>query len=130
MDGEIVAVHTATCAPVIVATRLRKCSAGSGKHGGHRLAQQSRRGRWGITAQVAVRADSAYFSHKAVDVCRKADAWFWLAVVVKKTIREAVAGIAKTTWTSIRYAAAIWDEEERWISDSEIAEVPLPRVHQ
>ncbi|WP_371666689.1 hypothetical protein OG985_45580 [Streptomyces sp. NBC_00289] len=47
----------------------------------------------GITAQIIVRAGSAYFSHKVVDVCRKAGARF--SVAVKKTIREAIADIAE-----------------------------------
>ncbi|GAB2468105.1 hypothetical protein GCM10027162_74160 [Streptomyces incanus] len=80
----------------------------------------------GITAQIIVRADSAYFSHKVVDVCRKAGARFSLAVAVRKKIREAIAHIAETAWTPIKYAAAVWDAaEERWISDAEIAEVPF-----
>ena len=49
----------------------------------------------GITAQIIVRADSAYFSHKVVDVCRKAGARFSLAVAVSKKIREAIADITE-----------------------------------
>lgn len=45
----------------------------------------------GITARIIVRADSAYFSHKVVEVCRKAGAVFSLAVAVKKKIRQAIA---------------------------------------
>ncbi|PWI11982.1 IS1380 family transposase [Streptomyces sp. NWU339] len=124
---QIVTVKTSTCAPVIVATRLRKGSAGSGKGAASLLREALATVRaMGITAKVIVRADSAYFSHKVVDVCRKADAHFSLAVAVHKTIREAIAGIAETAWTPIKYAAAVWDAAEaRWISDAEIAEVPF-----
>ncbi|WPB89353.1 hypothetical protein [Streptomyces malaysiensis] len=77
-------------------------------------------------AQNIVRTDSAYFSHKVVEVCRRAGTRFSLAVAVRKKVREAIAADA---WTPIRYAAAVWDaEEERWISDAEIAEVPFRRL--
>ncbi|WP_258044431.1 transposase, partial [Streptomyces sp. SM11] len=80
----------------------------------------------GTTAQIVVRADSAYFSHKVVDVCRKAGVRFSLAVAVKKTIRTAIEQIPADAWTAIAYTNAIWDsEEDRWISDAEIAEIPF-----
>lgn len=124
---QIVTVKTGTCAPVIVATRLRKGSAGSGKGAASLLREALATVRaMGITARIVVRADSAYFSHKVVDACRKAGAAFSLAVAVKKTIREAIVQIPEDAWTPIKYAASVWDaEEERWISDAEIAEVPF-----
>jgi hypothetical protein len=124
---QIVTVKTATCAPVIVTTRLRKGSAGSGKGAASLLHEALATVRaMGITAQIIVRADSAYFSHKVVDACRKAGARFSLAVAVRRKIREAIVAIAQDAWTPIKYAAAVWDaEEERWISDAEIAEVPF-----
>ncbi|WP_409471630.1 IS1380 family transposase [Streptomyces sp. HC307] len=124
---QIVTVKTATCAPVIVATRLRKGSAGSGKGAASLLREALATVRaMGITAKIIVRADSAYFSHKVVDVCRKAGAHFSLAVAVKKTIREAIAGMDESAWTPVKYTSAVWDAaEERWISDAEIAEGPF-----
>ncbi|WP_073945630.1 IS1380 family transposase [Streptomyces kebangsaanensis] len=124
---QIVTVKTSTCAPVIVATRLRRGSAGSGKGAASLLREALTTVRaMGITAQIIVRADSAYFSHKVVAACRRAGARFSLAVAVTKTIREAIASIAEDAWTPIRYTDAIWDaEEERWISDAEIAEIPF-----
>ncbi|MFC3350021.1 IS1380 family transposase, partial [Streptomyces echinoruber] len=124
---QIVTVKTATCAPVIVATRLRKGSAGSGKGAASLLREALATVRaMGITARIVVRADSAFFSHKAVAVCRAAGAAFSLAVAVRRTIRETIAGIAEDAWTPIKYASAVRDEqEERWVSDAEIAEVPF-----
>ncbi|MER5915601.1 transposase [Streptomyces sp. NPDC001982] len=62
---QIVTVKTGTCAPVIVATRLRKGSANSGKGAASLLREALATVRaMGITAQIIVRADSAYFSHK------------------------------------------------------------------
>jgi hypothetical protein len=124
---QIVTVKTGTCAPVIVATTLRKGSANSGKGAASLLREAPATVRaMGITTQIIVRADSAYLSHKVVEVCRKAGARFSLAVAVRKEIREAIAGIAGDAWTPIKYAAAVWDaEEQRWISDAEITEVPF-----
>ncbi|WP_326700790.1 IS1380 family transposase [Streptomyces sp. NBC_01754] len=112
---------------VIVATRLRKGSAGSGKGAASLLREALATVRaMGITAQIVVRADSAYFSHKVVDACRKAGARFSLAVAVTKTIRAAIETIGPDVWTPIKYTDAVRDEEEeRWISDAEIAEIPF-----
>lgn len=70
---QIVTVKTSTCAPVIVATRLRKGSANSGKGAASLLREALKTVRaMGVTTQIIVRADSAYFSHKVVAVCRTA----------------------------------------------------------
>ncbi|MFJ8540280.1 IS1380 family transposase [Streptomyces sp. NPDC093591] len=124
---QVITVKTSTCAPVIVATRLRKGSAGSGKGAASLLREALATVRaMGVTAQIIVRADSAYFSHKVVEVCRTAGARFSLAVAVVKKIREAIAGTGEDAWTPIQYAAAVWDaDEERWVSDAEITEVPF-----
>ncbi|MCY0924545.1 IS1380 family transposase, partial [Streptomyces sp. H27-G5] len=121
---QIVTVKTKTCAPVIVATRLRKGSAGSGKGAASLLGEALATVRaMGITARIVVRADSAYFSHKVVAACRRAGVHFSLAVAVTKTIRTAIEAIPADAWTPIKYTDAIWDDEEqRWISDTEIAE--------
>ncbi|MGW2940089.1 IS1380 family transposase [Streptomyces sp. NPDC001156] len=122
---QIVTVKTAHCAPVIVATRLRKGSANSGKGAASLLREALATVRaMGITAQIVVRADSAYFSHKVAAVCRAAGARFSLAVAVKKSIRVAIEAIAEDAWRPIKYTNAIWDPaEERWVSDAEIAEI-------
>lgn len=124
---QIVTLKTSACAPVIVATRLRKGSANSGKGAASLLREALATVRaMGITAQIVVRADSAYFSHKVVDVCRRAGARFSLAVAVKKSIRTAIETIAPDAWVPIEYTNAIWDsEEDRWISDAEVAEIPF-----
>ncbi|MFE3599928.1 transposase [Streptomyces sp. NPDC059142] len=127
----MVTVKTSTCAPVIVAARLRKGSAGSGRGAASRLREALATVRaMGITAQIIVRADSVYFSHKVVDACRTAGVRFSLAVTVKKTIREAIGNIAEDAWAPIEYTDAIWDDEEgRWVSDAELARSPSLRSH-
>ncbi|WP_406003912.1 transposase [Streptomyces sp. NBC_00829] len=124
---QIVTVKASTCAPLIVATRRRKGSDNSGKGAASLLREALKTLRaMGVTAQIIVRANSAYFSHKVVENCRKAGARFSLAVTVGKKIGEAIATIPEDAWAPIRYAAAVWDaDEERWISDADLTEVPF-----
>ncbi|MGW5689861.1 hypothetical protein ACWEWX_02560 [Streptomyces asiaticus] len=60
----------------------------------------------GITAEITVCADSAYFSHEVVDVCRKAGARFSLSVANSEKIREAITHVAEDAWIPITFAAA------------------------
>ncbi|MFJ6141946.1 transposase [Kitasatospora sp. NPDC092286] len=64
---QIVIASTPLVAPVIVAERLRKGSAGSAKGAASLIAEAIRTVRaMGATGMVVVRADSAFFSHKVV----------------------------------------------------------------
>jgi hypothetical protein len=73
-----------------------------------------------------VRADSAYYIHDIVAAARRAGARFSITARMTATVSRAIAGIPESAWTPIRYAQAVWDDEERrWISDAEVAEVPF-----
>jgi hypothetical protein len=40
-------------------------------------------------------------------------------------VKAAIAAIADTAWTPIRYPRAVWDDQlRRWVSNAEVAEVP------
>ena len=40
-------------------------------------------------------------------------------------VKAAIAGIDERAWTTIEYPDAVWDDQEsRWVSDAEVAEVP------
>ena len=122
---QIVVASTPLAAPVIVAERLRRGSAGSAKGAASLIAEAIRQVRaMGATGMVVVRADSAFFSHQVVAACRRHKARFSLAVAQRKKVRELIATIAEDAWTAIKYPKAIWDkDEERWISHAEVAEV-------
>ncbi|KDN85571.1 transposase [Kitasatospora cheerisanensis KCTC 2395] len=122
---QIVTASTPLAAPVIVASRLRKGSAGSAKGAASLIAEAIRAVRaMGATGTVIVRADSAFFSHKVVAACRRAKAHFSLAVAQRKKIRETIAAIGEDAWTAIKYPKAIWGrDEQRWVSDAQVAEV-------
>ncbi|MFE8957381.1 IS1380 family transposase [Streptomyces althioticus] len=122
---QIVTASTPIAAPVIVATRLRRGSAGSAKGAASLIAEAIKAVRsMGATGTIVVRADSAFFSHKVVATCRRAGVRFSLAVAQRKKIRERIASIDEDVWTAIKYPKAIYDHDEgRWISDAEVAEV-------
>ncbi|MDP9393565.1 MAG: IS1380 family transposase, partial [Actinomycetota bacterium] len=41
-------------------------------------------------------------------------------------VTAAISHIDEHTWTSINYPNAVWDDDEqRWISDAEVAEIPF-----
>src|SRR6185312_9728540 len=122
---QIVTASTPSSRPVIVATRLRRGSAGSGKGAASLLAEAIRAVREaGVTATIVVRADSAFFSAKLVKAVRAAGALFSITVGNTARIRAAVSRIPENAWTPIKYRDAVWDEDEhRWVSEAEIAEI-------
>jgi hypothetical protein len=74
---------------------------------------------------ILVRADSAFFAAKLVKAIHAAQARYSITVANTKTIRAAIAAIPETAWTPIKYRNAVWDQDEdRWISEAEIAEIP------
>lgn len=122
---QVVTASTPTSRPVIVATRLRRGSAGSGKGAASLVAEAIRAIREaGVTAQVVVRADSAFFSAKLVKAIRAAGALFSITVGNTRRIRAAISQIPEAAWRPIKYRDAVWDEDERrWVSEAEIAEI-------
>jgi hypothetical protein len=123
---QIVTASTPASRPVIVATRLRKGAAGSGKGAASLIAEAIRALREaGTTAMVIVRADSAFFSARVIKAIRAGGALFSITVGNTKRIRAAIAQIPETAWRPIKYRDAVWDEDEhRWVSEAEIAEIP------
>ncbi|MFJ8391173.1 IS1380 family transposase, partial [Streptomyces sp. NPDC094438] len=123
---QIVTASTPIAAPVIVATRLRKGSAGSAKGAAPLISEAITAVRaMGATGMIVVRGDSAFFSHKVVAACRSARVRFSFAVAQRKKIRTTIAAIDESAWIPIKYPRAIFDhDEQRWISDAEVAEIP------
>jgi len=141
LNALIAAVSTPTSAPVIAATRLRKGKVNSAR-GAARLvadalavakkirqqADSKRAGKGPNTGSgsglVLVRMDSAFYNADVVAAARRAGAKVSITARMNKDVTAAIAGIAETAWTPIKYPNAIFDEDEqRWISDAEVAEV-------
>jgi hypothetical protein len=117
-------------APVIVATRLRKGSAGSSR-GAARITADAvktvnRLRSKDATGMVLVRADSAYYGRPTVLAAVKAGAAVSVTVRQNATIRAAITAIPDHAWTTIEYPNAVLDEATgAWISRAEVAEIPF-----
>ena len=127
LNAQVAILSTPTSAPVIAATRLRKGNIDSG-HGAARLIADSlatlRRAT--TPGMVIVRADSAYFRHDVVAAATAGGARFSVTARLNKAVTRAIAGIDEQAWTAIRYPNAVFDnQQQRWISDAEVAEVPF-----
>ena len=120
------AVSTPLAAPVIAATRLRGGNANSARGAASFAAESVSAARAaGCTGKIIVRMDSAYYAAQVIAAIRRAGAFFSVTAKMDRKIRAAIGAIPQTAWTAIKYPQAIWDEEQdRWISDAEVAEVP------
>ncbi len=127
LNAQVAILSTPLSAPVIAATRLRKGNIDSG-HGAARLIADSLATLRRATTpkMVIVRADSAYFRHDVVAAATAGGAKFSVTARLNKAVVKAIASIQESAWTTIRYPNAIFDEQQqRWISDAEVAEVPF-----
>lgn len=127
LNAQVAILSTPLSAPVIAATRLRKGNIDSG-HGAARLIADSLATLRRATTPglVVVRADSAYFRHDVVAAAHAGGAKFSVTARLNKAATRAIAGIDQQAWTPIRYPNAVFDDEQqRWISDAEVAEVPF-----
>ncbi|MDL9949050.1 IS1380 family transposase [Gordonia sp. ABSL11-1] len=125
------AITTITCgagAPVITAQRLRKGPCGSAR-GAHRmiadaLATVGRLRPPEATGLVLWRADSAFYSQRAVAAALRGGAQVSVTLRQNAAVTTAIAGIAADAWTPIEYTDAVYDEDTgRWISRAEVAEI-------
>lgn len=127
LNAQIACVSTPLTAPVITAARLRSGNAASGS-GGERLLAQAigTARRAGVSGRILARADSAYYNHAFVAAATRAGAWFSVTARMNARVTAAIASIPDDAWTTIKYPNAVWeDDEQRWISDAEIAETTL-----
>lgn len=132
LNALIATLSTPTAAPVIAAARLRKGSVNSAR-GARRIvadalmtAKACGAAGSGGSGTVLVRMDSAFFTHDALAPVLTHQACFSVTARMNPAVLKAIATIPEQAWTAIRYPEAIWDEQEqRWISDAEVAEVPF-----
>jgi len=124
LNALLAIVSTPTGSPVIAAARLRKGSTNSAR-GAARLVADGL-----ITAKAAgatgvrvLRADSAFYGHDVIAAVRRQGACFSITARQDRAVRRAIAGIKEDAWTTIKYTNAVFEEEQqRWISDAEVAE--------
>ena len=115
-------------APVILAQRLRKGSAGSPR-GAKRLVADAVKTARRLLAKdqpVLVRMDSAFFGGPAVRAAVAGGADVSVTVRLTAAIKTAISGIEQGAWTPIEYTDAVFDEATgAWISRAEVAEIPF-----
>jgi hypothetical protein len=118
-------VSTPTSAPLVVASRLREGRAGAARGAGSFVAEAlATARRAGATGLVLFRADSAFYSAAVAAACRRAGVYFSLTARIDVAVRRAITTIPEGAWIPIHYPRAVWDDDEqRFISDAEIAEV-------
>jgi Transposase DDE domain group 1 len=125
LNALIAIVSTPTGAPVIAAARLRKGSTNSAKGAARFVADALvTAGKAGATGVRVLRADSAFYNHAVVAAAGRQDARFSITARQNPSISKAIATIKDDGWTTIKYPNAVFDEDQqRWISDAEVAEV-------
>lgn len=80
-----------------------------------------------LRAGNAGSAPSALYAKTVIAVCRRRKVRFSLTTRIDAKIRAACEGIGNEQWIDIRYPQAVGDhDEQRWISDAQIAEPPTP----
>jgi hypothetical protein len=118
-------ICTPQSAPVIAATRLRGGNASSARGAASLITEAVKTAReTGCAGTVVVRMDSAYYSAAACHAARRAGAFFSVTARLDPAVTAAIGAIGEDSWTPIKYPRAVWDEQQgRWISDAEVAEV-------
>ena len=125
LNALIATVSTPLAAPVIVATRLRKGSTNSARGAASLVAAALVTARnAGATGLRIGRADSAFYNHEVIAAAQRGGARFSVTARQDRSVMRAIGSIEAAAWTPIRYPNAIWDDQEqRWISEAEVAEI-------
>jgi len=132
LNALLVTLSTPLSRPVIAATRLRAGKANSARGAARLLADALKTARacgaGGVDGKglVVLRADSAFYTHDVIATARHAKVRFSGTARMNPAVRQAISSIDEQAWTPITYPNAVWDDDEqRLISDAEIAEVPF-----
>ena len=84
--------------------RLREGGANTARVAGHFLRETISRVRYaGAKGQLTVRADSGFYTHAIVAVCRKKKVRFSLTIRQHQSLRNIIETIPESEWTPIPY---------------------------
>ena len=84
--------------------RLREGRANTARGTAHFLRETVSRVRHGgARGQLTVRADSGFYAHAIVAVCREMDARFSITIRQRASLRDLIEAIPETDWTPIPY---------------------------
>jgi hypothetical protein len=88
----------------ILAARLREGRANTVRGAAHFLTETIGRVRSaGASGQLTMRADSGFYAHDVVGVCRKADVRFSITLRQHRSVRRLIEAIPEEAWTPIPY---------------------------
>ena len=88
----------------VLMARLREGRANTARGAGHFLRETVSRVRYaGVKGQLTVRADSGFYTHAIVAVCRKMQVRFSITVRQHKSLRRLIEDIPEADWRSIPY---------------------------
>jgi len=125
LNALLAVVSTPSSAPVIAAARLRKGSTNSSR-GAARLVADAlvTATAAGATGVRVLRADSAFYGHEVIAAALRHHSCFSITARQDRAVRKAITTIGDDAWTTIKYTNAVFDEDQqRWISDAQVAEV-------
>src|SRR3954471_24026522 len=122
LNALLATASSGTCAPVIVAARLRKGAVHSARGAGRLVADaMSAVRRAGVGGTLILRGDSAFYTREVIAAARRAGAGFSVTAKKHQAVSTAIAAIAEQAGTPIRYPNAVFDEQSRqWVSDAEV----------
>ena len=93
----------------VLMARLREGRANTARGGAHFLRETVGRVRYaGARGQLTVRADSGFYAHSVVSVCRKMDVRFSITIRQHKSLHNVIEAIPEDAWTPIPYWMDGW----------------------
>ena len=88
----------------VLMSRLREGRANTARGGAHFLRETVGRVRYGgARGQLTVRADSGFYTHAVIVVCRRMDVRFSSTIRQHKSLRNLIEAIPEAAWTPIPY---------------------------
>ena len=88
----------------VLMSRLREGRANTARGAAHFLRETVSRVRYaGAQGQLTVRADSGFYTHSVVSVCRKMDLRFSITIRQHQSLRNLIEAIPERDWTPIPY---------------------------
>ena len=88
----------------VLMARLREGRANTARGAAHFLRETVGRVRYaGAKGQLTVRADSGFYTHAVVRVCRKTDVRFSITVRLRQTLRDLIEAIPESDWRPVPY---------------------------
>ena len=84
--------------------RLREGRANTARGAAHFLQETVGRVRYaGAKGQLTMRADSGFYTHAIVAVCRKQDVRFYITIRQHQSLRNLIEAIPEADWTPVPY---------------------------